>query len=115
MGTLQRLVIAYLLITLVVVISDRSKAVAGIVATAPINIPIVLWILWGKSNGDGAAMQTTVGSMLIGIFGTGLFLIVCWYGFRHRWPFPATIAGGYAAWALAIYGPQLVGHLVRRR
>lgn len=114
MSTVPRLLVAYVLITAVVLISDRSKTIAGIVATAPINVPIVLWILWGKSNGDSAGLQSVAGSMLVGIVSTAFFLVICWYGFRQRWPFPAILIGGYIAWALVLYGPPLIWRLVTR-
>ena len=49
MSTIQRLLISYVLITLVVLVSDRNRALAGILGTAPVNIPIILWVIWGRT------------------------------------------------------------------
>src|SRR5437764_511004 len=48
MPTIYRILIGCGLITAVALISDRSRTLAGILGTAPINIPIVLWIIWSK-------------------------------------------------------------------
>jgi uncharacterized membrane protein (GlpM family) len=98
----------------VALISDRSRAMAGILATAPINIPIILWILWGNSDGDHASLEISARSMLIGIASTACFIAACWYGFHRRWPFGLTLAVGYAVWALVAFGPDLVRRVLGR-
>ncbi len=52
MPTTYRILIGCGLITAVALISDRSRTMAGILGTAPINIPIILWIIWSKSTSD---------------------------------------------------------------
>ena len=113
MPTIYRILIGCGLITAVALISDRSRAMAGILGTAPINIPIILWILWGKGEGDYANMTEVSQSMLLGIFSTACFIAVCWYGFNRRWPFALTIALGYLIWAAVAFGPALVLRLIK--
>ena len=64
MPTVYRILIGYALITAVALISDRSRALAGIAATMPINITIILWIIWGKSAGEYSNIQDVSRSML---------------------------------------------------
>jgi hypothetical protein len=109
--TIYRILVGCALITAVALISDRSRALAGILATAPINIPIILWILWGKAEGDYAGMQVTARSMLEGIASTACFIVVCWFGFARRWPLAPTLAAGYLVWAALIFGPALIRRL----
>jgi hypothetical protein len=111
MPTVYRILIGYALITAVAVISDRSRALAGIVGTAPINIPIILWIIWGKSDGDYMNLQEVTRSMLPGIFSTACFIALCWFGFNRRWPFMTTLVAGYLVWAAVVFGPALLRRL----
>jgi hypothetical protein len=114
MPTVYRIVIGCVLITLVAIVSDRSRTMAGVLATAPINIPIILWVLWGNTHGDYASLATVSRSMLIGLVSTACFTVVCWFGFRQRWSFAQIIAVGYLAWALVVFGPAVVRRLFER-
>jgi hypothetical protein len=114
MPTIYRILIGCGLITAVALISDRSRTMAGILGTAPINIPIVLWIIWSKSDSGYADIELTSRSMLLGIASTACFIAVCWYGFSRRWPFAPTMAAGYLAWAAVAFGPALVLRLTGR-
>jgi hypothetical protein len=114
MPTVYRILVGYALITAVAVISDRSRTLAGIVATAPINIPIILWIVWGKSDGDYTNIQDVTRSMLTGIVSTACFIALCWFGFNRRWSFVATLTVGYLVWAAIVFGPPLLRRLAER-
>jgi hypothetical protein len=114
MPAFYRILIGYALITAVAILSDRSRALAGILATAPINIPIILWILWGKNEGDYLNIELTTRSMLAGIISTACFIAACWYGFHRRWSFAATLAIGYLVWAAVAFGPSLVRRFAER-
>ena len=114
MPTVYRVLVGYVLITAVALISDRSRVLAGIVGTAPINIPIILWIIWGKSDGDYTGLQDVTRSMLIGIVSTACFIALCWFGFNRRWSFLQTLAVGYIVWAVVVFGPALLRRLAER-
>jgi hypothetical protein len=114
MPTIYRILVGCALITAVALLSDRSRAMAGILATAPINIPIILWILWGKADGDYVSITDATQSMLAGIMSTACFIAVCWYGFGRRWPFALTLAAGYLVWAAVAFGPALVRRMIGR-
>ncbi len=114
MPSIYRIIIGCALITLVAIVSDRSRTAAGILATAPINIPIILWILWGNTGGDHAGMAIVSRSMLIGLASTACFTAVCWFGFRQRWSFAQIVTLGYAAWTLVVWGPLLVRRFLER-
>jgi hypothetical protein len=114
MPTIYRIMVGCALITAVAIISDRSRTLAGILGTAPINIPIILWILWGKSDGDYSNVADTTRSMLLGIFSTACFIAACLYGFNRRWPFGLTLTAGYLIWAAVAFGPALLWKLIDR-
>ena len=114
MPSIYRILIGCALITAVALISDRSRTLAGILGTAPINIPIILWIIWSKSESNYPDLELTSRSMLLGIASTACFIAVCWYGFGRRWPFALTMGAGYLVWAAVAFGPSLVRRLVER-
>lgn len=114
MSPMYRILLGYVLITLVVLASERSRALAGILATAPINIPIILWIIAGRGNSNHAELVIVTRSMLTGIVSTAVFIVVCWYGFGRRWSLPHTFALGYLTWAVVVWGPPLVQRVVAR-
>ncbi len=114
MPTIARIVIGCVLITLVVLVSERSRPAAGILSTAPINIPIILWILWGNTGGDHAGLETVSRSMLLGLFSTACFTAVCWWGFKQRWSLGQIVTLGYATWALVVWGPVLLRRMWER-
>ena len=114
MPTTYRILVGCALITAVALISDRSRTMAGILGTAPINIPIVLWIIWSKSESTYADIELTSRSMLLGIASTACFIAVCWYGFGRRWPFALTMGAGYIIWAAVAFGPGLIRQLLER-
>jgi hypothetical protein len=114
MSTLPRLLIGCLLLIAVTLISERSKTFAGIVSTAPLNVPIILWILWGQTRGDSAALALTTRSMLGGIAATAIFILVCWLGFSRRWSLTPVLLAAYAGWAIVAFGPGLIHRLVER-
>ena len=114
MSALPRIVIGCALITIVVLLSERNRTLAGIFATAPINIPIILWILWGQTGGNYGDLQVVTRSMLTGIVSTVAFIAVCWFGFSRRWPLPQIFAVGYVAWAILVFGPAFVRRIMER-
>ena len=107
MPPIARMLVAYAIITAVVLISERSRTAAGIVTTAPINVSIILWLSWSGTRGDTAALADLSRSMLVGILATVVFIAMCWLGFSRRWSLPMTLLAGYATWAVAAAAPVL--------
>lgn len=114
MPPIYRIVLGYVLITIVVPASERSRTLAGILSTAPINVPIILWVIAGRNETTSADLVVVTRSMLTGIVSTGCFILVCWFGFGRRWSLLQTFGAGYLAWALVVLGPSLARRLLNR-
>lgn len=102
-----RLLISYVIITVVVLLSERSRFWAGVLGTAPINIPLILWVVWGATAGDYPAMQQISRGMIVGLASTVVYVVVCWIGLRQRWPLPTVLVAGYIAWSIVTFAPTI--------
>lgn len=52
------------IIIVVAILRDRSRAVAAVLATMPINIPLALWIVSSGSDNDPQVMSDFVRSLI---------------------------------------------------
>jgi hypothetical protein len=87
-----------LIIILVAVARAYSRTLAALTATMPLNIPLALWIVYSAEGGDRAAMADFTGSLLIGVVGTGIYMLVAWLASRAGLGLVPTITLGYVAW-----------------
>lgn len=103
--------ISVVVIVLVAVLQDRSKALAAVVATMPLTVTLGLWIVFA-ANPEPLARADFARGLVLGIVPTMLFLVAAWLATRGGWSFLATAAAGYATWALALGAVFGVGKLV---
>jgi hypothetical protein len=90
------------IIIVIAVLRERSKALAAITATMPINITLALWIITASDGSDQETVVSFVRSMVIGIVGTLIWLLAVWLAARAGWTLPRLLVVGYLAWAIAI-------------
>jgi uncharacterized membrane protein (GlpM family) len=114
MPIFYRILVGCAIITIVALVSDRSRLLAGILSTAPINIPVILWVIWGGGKASPEALQKLTGSMLLGLVPLAGFIAACWYGFSQRWHFAATLGAGYLIWGLGTAGTVLLRRLLEQ-
>ena len=94
-------VVASILIIISVAIARQSsKALAPILATMPINIPLAMWIM--SSGGDQANMEQFVHDLIINILPTMVFLALAWLAARAGWGLTPLLLVSYAGWAVSL-------------
>jgi hypothetical protein len=99
------------LILVVAVLRDRSRTLAAILATMPINIPLALWVISSGSDNDPQVLSDTIRTMFIGLIPGFVWLgIVLWLT-RLGWTIFPAMGVGYVAWALLIGGMFALGIL----
>jgi hypothetical protein len=101
--TLQKwlpVVTSIAIIVLVAVLRERSRTLAAIVATMPINIPLALWVVFGAGDADMSTVEPFVRKILVGIVPTMIWIAVVYIGVRNEQPLLASIVVGYVVWAL---------------
>ena len=95
-------VISILIILTVAFLRERSRTLAVIFGTMPINLPLTLWITFGGATDNVTTVAAFVRSLVLGLVATFLWLAIVWLVVRSGWGLLAAVASGYAAWGLLI-------------
>lgn len=99
------------IIIVVAVLRDRSRAVAAVLATMPINIPLALWVVASGSESNPQMMADFVRSLLVSLVPSFIWLGIVFLAVRAGWNVLAAIGAGYAVWAILIGGLFALGVL----
>jgi len=91
-----------LILLLVAALRDRSRAVAAVLATMPINVPLALWVVSSGSNNDTQAMSDFVRSLFISLIPSFIWLAIVFVALRAGWSLGASIGAGYGVWVILI-------------
>lgn len=105
---LMQILAAATIITLVSLVGDRHRVIAGILASMPVILPISLAIIFLNTQGDHVRTAEFTRAAAIGLIGTGIFVLVAWWALSRRWPLGVVIAAGYAGWAIFLLLVRLV-------
>ena len=89
-------------IILVAILLERSRPLAVIFATMPINMPLALWLLSDAVNGDNAAMTSYARSLMVGLVPGFIWLFIVFFSLRMGWSLPAALLSAYAVWGVLI-------------
>lgn len=91
-----------LIILLVAILRDRSRAAAAVLATMPINIPLALWVVSSGSNDDPKVMSDFVRSLMITLLPSWVWLLIVFVGIRAGWNLWAAVGAGYGVWGILV-------------
>jgi hypothetical protein len=86
----------------IAVLRERSKALAAITATMPINVALGLYLITVADGTDQETVVSFVRSMVIGVIGTLIWLLAVWLAARAGWTLGRLLLVGYLAWGIAI-------------
>jgi hypothetical protein len=90
------------IILLVAFLRDRSKTLAAILATMPINIPLGLWVVFGGNESQQAELLF-VRALVPGLAATMLWVVAVYVLVRMGFSLWVGIAGGYVVWGLLMF------------
>jgi hypothetical protein len=82
----------------VALLRERSRTLAAILATMPINIPLALWVIFGLSDYTKRDAELFVQSLLPGIIATTVWIVVVLMAVRWGANLLPAVLIGYAAW-----------------
>lgn len=90
------------IILIVALLRERSRTLAAILATMPINMVLGIWIVSGASGADAQAMTGFVRSLLVGLVPSFIWLVMVYIALRagvHLW---VAVLAGYVVWGALI-------------
>jgi hypothetical protein len=103
------------IILLVAYLRDRSRTLAVILSTMPINITLGLWVIFGTGDYNQQAATTYVRALLPALTATMIWIGVVFVLLRLGVNLLPAIVGGYAVWALLIFVFMQLGWIVVNR
>lgn len=95
-------IVSILIILTVAYLRERSRTLAVLFGTMPINLPLTLWIIFGGGQESGATIAAFIRSLFLGMIATMLWVVVVWLVVRTGYGLLGAVVAGYAAWALLI-------------
>ena len=90
------------IIILIAVLRERSKVLAAITATMPVNITLALWLMYAAEQTSQADLIDFIRSMAVGVVGTLFWLLTVWAAARAGWGLGRLILLGYSAWGVLL-------------
>jgi uncharacterized membrane protein len=96
------IIVSILIILIAAALRDRSRTLAAILATMPINIPLALWVL---SSGEGFTQDSMVAvtqNIILGLFPTMVFIVIVHFAARANWEFIPMLIAGYVGWGILL-------------
>ncbi len=86
----------------VAILRDRSKTLAAILATMPINIPLALWVVFGLGDHEQRDVEAFVRALLPGIVATTVWIAIVFLALRYGVRLLPAVLIGYAVWGALI-------------
>jgi len=105
---LMPVALSVLVIVLVAIVQERSRALAAILATIPLTAPLAMWIVFSASGGDQRQTADFVRSMVVGFAASLIFVLACWFGLRQAWGFGMTLLVASVVWLAVVMGWHLL-------
>jgi hypothetical protein len=102
--TLQRYMPVLVSICLIVglaVLRNRSRTLAALLATMPINLPLGFWIVY-SGGADQSDMSNFARSALVALVQTFIWILAVLFLLRAGWTLWPAMLGGYVAWLVLV-------------
>ena len=101
-----------LIIIVIAILRERSRVVAAITATMPMNVTLALWLVYSAEGTTQSDVVGLVRSMALGVFATFCWLVAVWAGARAGLRLGWLLAAGYGTWALLLGVAVLIKSLI---
>ncbi len=101
--------VSVLVIVLVAIVQERSRALAAIIATMPLTAPLAMWIVFSGTGGDHRQTADFARSMVAGAVASLVFVLACWIGLRQGWGFAVALLTAAAAWLAIVALASWIG------
>lgn len=88
------------LILIIALLRDRSRTLAAVFGTMPLNMPLALWVVFGASDEGPVAAANFARSLLVGLVPTFIWLVVVYFALRAGNSLGIALLIAYAVWAV---------------
>lgn len=99
------------IILIVAVLREKSRTLAAIFGTMPINMPLAMWLVFTSSDQSPQNFTPFVSSLITGLFTSVAWLLVVYVLLRLGYGLLVAILGGYVVWGLLIALAFWLGYL----
>ena len=92
------------IIIVVAVLREKSRTLAAIFGTMPINMPFAMWLVSSSTTNEQTQplMINFTGSLITGLITSVAWLLVVYVLLRLGFGLIASILGGYVMWAVLL-------------
>ena len=94
--------ISIAIIISVALLRERSRTLAAVLVTLPINIPLSMWIVARGNDGDAKIIYDFTRSTVIGMGITLVWILVVFFALRAGWTLAVALTTAYGAWIMLI-------------
>jgi hypothetical protein len=86
----------------VAILREHSKLAAAILASAPMNVPLALWVTFGSEIENPAVINGFMRSVMWGLGASTIWILVVWFCISQGMRLLPAIGLGYLAWGMLI-------------
>ncbi len=90
------------IILIVAVLREKSRTLAAIFGTMPINMPLAMWLVYSSSDQNTATITPFTGSLITGLLTSVVWLLVVYVSLRLGFGLLTAILSGYIVWGILI-------------
>ncbi len=100
------------IIIVVAFLREKSRTLAVLVSTIPLNITLVVWLVASVPGTEPRQIAEFVRILYISLIPALIWLGIVFFAVRAGWSLLAAFGAGYAVWAFLIGGLLLFGVVV---
>ena len=96
--------ISIAIIISVALLRERSRTLAALLVTLPINIPLSMWIVALGNGNNPKILHDFTRASVIGLLITLVWIFIVFFALRAGWTLPMAIGAAYGVWVVLIAG-----------
>lgn len=98
---LYQLGLSILVLTLITVVGERHRGVAGFLAAMPVQIPLAIWLIYANTSGSIEKTTEFARAAFFGIIPTVIFCLAAWAALNKGLNLPRVYVLAYAIWLVS--------------
>lgn len=91
------------ILTVVAIVSERHRDVAGLLAAMPLQIPLAIWIAYTSAGGNAEQTTGFARAAFFGIIPTAIFCLAVWLALSRGIRLPQVYVLAYSIWIVSVF------------